>query len=140
MRAAGSILAHLGLAALVGGMLFFGAVMAPLVFLHLPLPVAGPFIRAAFPWYYGYCVGGAGLAAVGFLLRRDWLGVLVCAGVVLVTCWLWLWLLPALDAMRAAGDVVGFTRGHRVSVWVNGAELLAAVMVLVRLAAQPASR
>ena len=136
MRRAGSILAHLGLASLVGGMLFFGAVMAPLVFLHLPLPVAGPFIRAAFPWYYGYCLGAAGVAALGLLLRRDWLGVLVPVAVILLTCWLWLWLLPALDAMRATGDVAGFTRGHRISVWVNGAELLAAVMLLVRLAAR----
>ena len=38
---AGNILVALGLAALVGGMLFFGAVMAPLVFTKLPADVAG---------------------------------------------------------------------------------------------------
>jgi hypothetical protein len=137
MRLWGGILAHLGLAALVGGMLFFGAVMAPLVFLRLPLPVAGPFIREAFPWYYGFCSASAAIVLVGFLLRRDWLGVLVPLGVILVTGWLWLYLLPALDAMRAANDAAGFARGHQLSVWLNGAELLASVMLLVRLAARP---
>lgn len=136
MRLWGGILAHLGLAALVGGMLFFGAVMAPLVFTHLPLPVAGPFIRAAFPWYYGFCSGSAAVVVVGLLLRRDWLALLVPVGIILVTAWLWLYLLPALDAMRAAHDVAGFDRGHQLSVWLNGAELLASVMLLVRLAAR----
>jgi len=134
MRVAGSILLHLGLAALVGGMLFFGTVMAPLVFLHLPIGVAGPFIRGAFPWYYGYCVGAAGIAAVGLLLRREFLALLVPLAVIGVTGWLWLYLLPVLDVMRAAHDAAGFARGHRLSVWLNGAELLAAVMLLIRRA------
>lgn len=134
MRVWGGVLAVLGLAALAGGMLFFGAVMAPLVFLHLPLPVAGPFIRGAFPWYYDYCIDAAVLAAVGFLLRREFLAVLVPAAIIAVTAWLWAYLLPALDAMKAANDVAGFERGHQLSVWLNGAELLATTMLLIRLA------
>ncbi len=134
MRIAGSILLLLGLAALAGGMLFFGVVMAPLVFLHLPLPVAGPFIRGAFPWYYLYCVGAAGVTGVGLLLRREWFSLLVPAAIIAVTLWLWLHLLPALDALRAADDVAGFARGHRLSVWLNGAELLAATMLLIKRA------
>ena len=70
MRTWGSILAIVGLGILVGGMLFFGAVMAPLVFTHLPLPEAGAFIRAAFPWYYGFTLASAALAALGFLLQH----------------------------------------------------------------------
>jgi hypothetical protein len=136
MRSWGGVLAVLGLGALAGGMLFFGAVMAPLVFLHLPLPVAGPFIRIAFPWYYGYCIGSSAVAALGFLLRREFLALLVPLAVAGVTAWLWLYLLPALDAMRAAHDAAGFSRGHQLSVWLNGAELLAATMLLIRLAAK----
>jgi hypothetical protein len=136
MRVWGGILAVLGLSALVGGMLFFGVVMAPLVFLHLPLPVAGPFIRAAFPWYYGYSIGSAAIAGLGFLLRRAWLALLLPLAVMAVTAWLWLYLLPYLDAMKAAHDVAGFTRGHQLSVWLNGAELLAATMLLIRVAAK----
>ena len=134
MRIAGSILLHLGLAALVGGMLFFGVVMAPLVFLHLPIGVAGPFIRGAFPWYYGYCVGAAGVTAVGLLLRREFLALLVPVAIIGITAWLWLYLLPALDVMRAAHDAAGFARGHRLAVWLNGAELLAAMVLLIKRA------
>ncbi len=136
MRPTGGVLAILGLAALAGGILFFGAVMAPLVFLHLPLPVAGPFIRTAFPWYYGYCIGSAGLAGLGFLLRRAWLALLVPVAVAAITAWLWLFLLPVLDGLKAAHDAAGFTRGHQLSVWLNGAELLAVLMQLIRLAAK----
>jgi hypothetical protein len=134
MRGWGSVLAVLGLGALVGGMLFFGAIMAPLVFLHLPLSVAGPFIRGAFPWYYDYCLDAAVLAGVGLALRREWLAALVPAAVIVITAGLWIFLLPALDALKAAHDVAGFERGHQLSVWLNGAELLAATMLLIRLA------
>lgn len=136
MPVAGSILAVLGLASLVGGMLFFGAVMAPVVFLNLPLPVAGPFIRAAFPWYYGFTMASALLAGLGFLLRRDWLALLVPAAVIAVTVWLWFYLLPVLDVLKAVHDAAGFTRGHQLSVWLNGAELLAAIMQLIWLLAE----
>ena len=136
MRVAGGMLALLGLMALGGGMLFFGAVMAPLVFTHLPLPVAGPFIRAAFPWYYGYCTLSAGLAALGLWLRRDWWASLVPVAVILVTGWLWFYLLPVLDAAHMLHEVARFTRGHQLSVWLNGAELLAVVMLLLRMGAR----
>ena len=136
MRAAGSILLLLGLAALVGGMLFFGTVMAPLVFLHLPAFVAGPFIRLTFPWYYNYIIWSAGVVAVGMLLRRDWWWLVVPLAVIGVTCGLWFVLLPLLDGDRAAHDAAGFTFLHQLSVWLNGAELLAAAMLLIRLAAR----
>jgi hypothetical protein len=135
MRVWGGVIAVLGLAALGGGMLFFGAVMAPLVFLHLPLDVAGPFIRTAFPWYYGFCAGSAGVVAVGFLLRKEWLTLLVPLAMIGVTGWLWQDQLPALDALRAAGDTAGFAKAHRLAVWLNGGELAAAAMLLVRVGA-----
>ena len=135
IRVWGGVVAVLGLAALGGGMLFFGAVMAPLVFLHLPLAVAGPFIRTAFPWYYGYCAGSAGVVAVGFLLRKEWLTVLVPLAIIGVSWWLWQDQLPVLDALRAAGDTAGFARGHQLAVSLNGAEMAAAAMLLVRVGA-----
>jgi hypothetical protein len=123
-----------GLAVLVGGMVFFAAVMAPLVFIELPPAVAGPFIRAAFPWYYFYCATSAGVAAFGFLLRPQRVSAIVMLVIVAAVLWAWFWLIPALDAMRAAGDTAGFDRGHTESVWLNGAELLAAFWLLVRVA------
>jgi hypothetical protein len=134
MLKTGSILTALGLAALVGGMVFFGAIMAPLVFTKLPLDVAGPFIRAAFPFYYGYMIVSAGIGVVGFLCRREMVSALVLAIVALVTVWLWAWFIPHLDGLREAGNMVAFNRGHGMSVWIDGAQLIAALGLLVRTA------
>jgi hypothetical protein len=122
------------LAVLLGGMVFFAAVMAPLVFVRLPASVGDPFIRAVFPWYYLYCAVSAGIAALGFLLRRQWVAAGVLLLVVAAVLWAWFWLIPELDALRAAGDMAGFDRGHTESVWLNGAEMLAALWLLVRVA------
>jgi hypothetical protein len=134
MAKTGNILTALGLAALVGGMLFFGVVMAPLVFLKLSPDVAGPFIRAAFPFYYAYIVVSGTLAACGFLLLRQRVSAIVLFAVVALTYFLWFWFLPHLEVMRLAGDAAGFDFGHKVSVWLNGAALIAAVGLLVRTA------
>ena len=131
---AGNILVALGLAALVGGMLFFGAVMAPLVFTKLPADVAGNFIRAAFPFYYAYIIATAAVAAGGFLLRAQVGAASALFVVMAVTVWLLFGWMPHLEAMRVAGDTAGFARGHRFSVWVNGGQLLTAIVLLVRTA------
>jgi hypothetical protein len=109
--------------------------VAYLVFTSLPLDVAGPFIRTIFPWYYGYCLSAAGVAAFGFLLRREWLSVLAGLAIAAVFGWLWQYQLPALDALRAAHDTAGFAKGHQLSVWLNGAALAVAAMLLVRVGA-----
>jgi hypothetical protein len=133
MVKAGTVCAALGLALLVGGMVFFGGIVAPLVFTTLPGEVAGPFIRGMFPFYFGYLAVGAGVSGAGFLVRRE-RGCAAAMGVVLVAVlWAWLWLIPHLDEWRAAGDWAAFDRGHKVSTWLNGAELLAAVWLLVRV-------
>ncbi len=134
MLQTGNVLAALGLAALVGGMLFFGAIMAPLVFTKLPGEFAGPFIRAAFPRYYAFITVSAGIAAIGLLLRGAPASAIAMAIVAVVTIWLWFWLIPQLNALRDAGNTAGFNRGHRLSVWVNGVELVTAILLLVRLA------
>jgi hypothetical protein len=135
MKSWGSILAVVGLGVLAGGMLFFGAVMAPLVFAKLPLPVAGGFIRDVFPWYFGFCAASAAVALAGFLLRREWVA-LVPAFVMGASVWSGAWLLPVMDALKAGGDEPGFAFWHGVSTGVNGVELLAVLVVLVRLGAK----
>ncbi len=133
MRGAFSVCAGLGLALLVGGMVFFGAVMAPLMFTRLPAGVAGPFVRGVFPFYFGFVAAGAGLGLVGFAGRGERVSAAVLGVVLAAVLWAWWWLVPAMDAWRAAGDVAAFTRGHDVSTWLNGAELVAAVWLLARL-------
>ena len=58
------LFAILATAASFGGMLFFAAVVAPLVFARLPAPTAGAFIRQLFPVYYLVMAGCTALAAV----------------------------------------------------------------------------
>jgi hypothetical protein len=134
VRTTANILTALGLAALVGGMLFFGLVVAPLVFIKLPPPVAGPFIRTVFPFYYAFIVISATLAACGFLLRAEKIAATALFVIVAVTYWLWFWLIPHLEIFRLAGDMTDFNRGHTLSVWINGAELIAGLWLLIRFA------
>ena len=107
----------------LGAMLFFSACVAPMVFMRLPPDIAGRFIRALFPWYYGFGLIGssvsallcadtapsaAGLAfatALGFLIARQAL-------------------MPAINAARDASmsDPAAarrFDRLHRASAVVN---------------------
>jgi hypothetical protein len=128
----GRLLSALGLASLIGGMLLFGVVMAPLVFTKLPPDVAGPFIRQLFPCYYWFVIVSAAVAATGFALRRQTVETVALLTIVAVTCWLQWWLIPHLNLLREAGNGAAFARGHRLSVWVNGAELLTALAVLLK--------
>ncbi len=134
MTNTGNIIALLGVAALLGGMLFFGAIMAPLVFTKLPPEVAGAFIRVTFPRYYAFIIAASFVGALGFGLRGQAVPAVALLIVAGVTCWLWFWLIPHLNALRDAGNDAAFARGHRLSVWINGAELLTALWLLVRLA------
>ncbi|MGE4481234.1 DUF4149 domain-containing protein [Acidocella sp.] len=131
-RRFGGILSLAGLGLLAGGMLFFGAVMAPLVFTRLPLDVAGPFIRAAFPFLYGYCLLFAGLSCLGYLARRRLGAALVPGFTILGTLWSWFWLMPRLDAWRLADNSAAFARGHDISTWVFGAEFFLVLLLLIR--------
>jgi len=134
MGQTGTVVAVLGLSALVGGMLFFGAIMAPLVFTKLPPDIAGPFIRAVFPRYYAFITVSSVIAGLGLLLRRAPVSAVALFLVGVLTLWLWFWLIPDLNALREAGNTAGFNCGHRLSVWLNGLELITAIWVLVRLA------
>ena len=134
MTLTANILSSLGLAALIGGMLFFGAIMAPLVFTKLPPEIAGPFIRATFPRYYAFIIASAAIGAVGFLLRRQTLPTVALILVVVINKMLWAGLIPHQNPLRDAGNTTAFARGHRLSVWINGAELLTALWLLVRTA------
>lgn len=127
----GNILAALGLAALIGGMLFFAAIMTPLVFTKLPPDISGPFIRATFPRYYIYVIATAAVAAIGCIIRRQTIPTIALLIIIALTFWLLLWLIPQLNAWRDAGNTAAFQRGHKLSVYLNGTELLTALWLLI---------
>ena len=127
------------LAVLLGSMVFFSFVMAPLIFIKLETAVAARFIRAVFPWYYLLTLLLAG--AVTPLLLADSLVLALCmTGVALAALYLRIWLMPRLNRWRdkgKAGDRAAqarFDAGHRWSVWINAAQLVTVMAVLLLFA------
>jgi hypothetical protein len=133
-------LAAFAAALLVGGMLFFAAVTAPMVFTTLDSATAGHFIRRIFPVYYLVMFAFAAVAALAAIpvLPVD-AGVLAVVAAAFVVARQGL--MPRINALRdreVAGDTAAgarFQRLHRVSVWLNAAQFLAAAVILLRLIA-----
>ena len=124
-------------ACLLGGMVFFAAILAPLVFTKLDGATAARFIRATFPRYYLYVAASAMLGGIG-LVWADCPSGVVLLVVALVTVWLRQGLMGTLNRLRdagLAGDAASnarFDRLHRVSVWVNVAQVVAVLVVMAR--------
>ncbi len=139
LGAASHILGLAALCCLVGGMVFFGIIMAPLVFTRLDMATAGRFIRATFPRYYLYVLISSAVAALALWATDGWsaAGLSVIA---VSTIWLREGLMRRINRLRdaeLAGDATAgaaFARAHRLSVLINQAQLLAALAVVVRVA------
>jgi len=136
------LLALLSVGALWGGMAFFAAVYAPLVFIKLEAEAAGRFIRQVFPVYYLAMGIMSGIAALALALS-DRHGVTAAFAMACVCAAFWLArqaLMPRInrsrDAHLAGDDSAGrrFKRLHRASVIVNGVQLLVVLVVLARFA------
>ena len=133
-----TIIAVFALALLLGGMIFFAAVMAPLVFTRLPAKQAGAFIRAVFPIYYLYVLASSVVAALALATRWD--GA-VMAVVAALTIWLRQGLMPRINTLSDAaqsGDGTAkrrFDAAHRMSVALNVVQIIATGAILARVAA-----
>jgi hypothetical protein len=120
-------------AAVFGGMLFFMAFFAPMVFRHLEREAAGAFMRKVFPTYYGVMGPVSALPALllfpshsyGFELAV----MLVVAGAFVIGSRVFT---PALG--RDDADRSRFSLIHRLSVITHLAQFAAVTTVLVRLA------
>ena len=128
---------------LLGAMVFFSGVIAPLIFTKLEADVAGRFIRQVFPWYYLTVIILSGLAALSLFMFRPWdalaLACVALAGVLARQV-----LMPPINRARDAGlagdSAAGrrFSRLHRLSVWINAAQIITAGIVMARLVPAPA--
>ncbi|HEV7263911.1 MAG TPA: DUF4149 domain-containing protein [Falsiroseomonas sp.] len=133
-----SVLALISLfavALLLGGMVFFAALVAPIVFRVLPAEPGGRFIRALFPRHYTWVLGCAAAAAVAlFSLSKPDAGLM--AAIAALAFWLRQVLMPRINALsdRAkAGDAAAqkaFDRHHKLSVAANLLQMIAAAAVL----------
>lgn len=134
----GKLLAILCAAAAFGGMLFFAAVLAPLIFARLPAATAGGFIRQVFPVYYLVMAGTTALGALG-AARGAPIDGAILAGLAVGFLAARFVLLPNINLLRdaaLAGDAPSETRFrllHRASTVLNTIQLLAVTAVLVRL-------
>ncbi|MBU8537071.1 DUF4149 domain-containing protein [Falsiroseomonas tokyonensis] len=122
-------------ALLFGGMAFFAALIAPIVFRVLPGDMAGRFIRSVFPPYYLWVLATSAAACVAlFPLSKIDAGIM--AAIAGLTVFLRQMLMPRINALSdrvKAGDTTaqrGFDTGHRLSVAANLLQLVAAGVVL----------
>ena len=124
--------------ALAGSMIFFGAVVAPLVFRVLPVDVAGTFLRAFFPHYYLWGLVVALIATVvGAFVGPT--SLVLCLLVVALFLYVRQSLMPMINRARdasLAGDAAAkdrFERLHHASVAINLTQLVILLMVAARL-------
>ena len=118
-------------AVLFGGMTFFMAFFAPMIFRNLPREAAADFMRALFPKYFSV-MGIVALMPLLVLLpihayRPEGLAMMVVAILFFAMRGL---LLPALEKQRKAGAML-----HRASVFIHMAQWAVVAVVFVRLAA-----
>ncbi len=117
-------------AGVLGAMLFFAAVVAPLVFAHFPEDEAGAFIRRLFPRYYDVLAIVSALAAV---LALGTLEGVILAAVAALFVLSRFWLMPRINAARdmGAAAVNRFESLHRASVVINLVQMVALLGVMV---------
>ncbi len=126
------------IAILLGAMSFFSAVMAPLIFVKLEPAVAGRFIRELFPWYYLVIIILSSVGAAALLTLRPAVAIAL-AGVAVAGVLARQALMPQINRARdaAAGGDTGaqrrFNHLHRLSVVINGAQMLTLAFVLASL-------
>ncbi|MCS6890169.1 MAG: DUF4149 domain-containing protein [Rhodovarius sp.] len=119
----------------LGGMVFFTAAVAPLVFRVLPAEAAGRFIRAIFPVFYLYVLATSGAAAVA-LIPLSGTAAGMMAAVAGLAFWLRQVLLPRIntlsDQARAGQEEAArrFRQLHRLSVLANLLQMATVMAVL----------
>ena len=118
---------------LLGAMLFFPSVVAPVVFTSLPEAQAGAFLRSMFPRYYAFMIALSLIAALLFLVVSDesaYQAAIVCLLVGVSRLWLIMWLMARINRARdaqLAGDTEAgrrFDRDHKLSVGINMVQLV----------------
>ena len=119
----------------LGGMVFFAACVAPLVFSRLPAEYAGRFIRGLFPIYYLYVLGLSAAAAVA-LMPLSLVAAGLAGAVALSALWLRQVLMKTInrlsDAAQAGDAAAGrrFARMHRLSVIMNVLQMAVLAVLL----------
>jgi uncharacterized membrane protein len=130
-----SLLAIVLVALLLGSMVFFAGVMAPLIHRKLPPEVAGAFLQEVFPVYFLVMLGLSLLGAAAAFKPNP-----IAAGALLLVAIGFLYgrfyLLPRINKLRDESDLseTPFRRLHHQSVVINLVQMVVALVVLLGLA------
>ena len=125
---------------LFGAMGFFSFVIAPLTFGLLPAEHAGKFVRGLFPWYYLVSLILAFLAGAALVGSRPTEAAILFA-IALGAAISRQVLMPRINDHRdaaKAGDEKAekiFDRLHKITVYINVAQLVALMVAMVLLVA-----
>ena len=123
---------------LLGAMLFFSGLVAPMVFMKLDSGSAGKFIRSIFPHYYT-CIIILSLISSGLLAPNSQAPSIMIGLVFLLGLISRQILMPRINSYRdaeIAGDErakILFDRLHQLSVWINVSQLTLLIGALVVL-------
>jgi hypothetical protein len=123
--------AHLLVALLFGGMLFFSAGFAAFLFKHLPPTEARMLIRSVFPPFYLFVIFASGLA-VGMYWIFDPFNTALMGGVMLTAVAARQILMPAINQATDLGMKKRFILLHGFSVVVTLGHILVTALVLCR--------
>lgn len=125
--------AVLSTALLFGGMTLYSFGFAAFLFTALPAPTAGAALRRAFPWFYGFVIATAAVAAL-LWWPHDTGSAVLMALVAITTVPVRQLLMPAINRATDAGQRQRFKWLHGLSVLVTLGHIAATGWLLSRLA------
>ena len=123
---------------LLGAMLFFSFLVAPITFIKLEPKSAGQLIRSIFPYYYLIIIFFSLIAAVLLTLAHHTSAVLMLF-IALSGLFSRQSLIPKINNYRdaeIAGDTSAkskFDRLHRLSVGINGGQIILLIVSIVQI-------
>ena len=121
------------IAMILGIMLFFSFVIAPVVFTTLDEENARKFIRRIFPFYYNVNLGISFIVLIIFFILRNF-GInfyLILAVVILFATSNYL-LMPMINKYRDNKQDKKFKYSHLISVAINFIQMICLVFLLVK--------
>jgi hypothetical protein len=121
-------------AVIVGGMVTFQILFAPLIFIKLPNDVARPFIRKFFPFYYLYFgLLSIALCGVSYLLLEQSFGTTLFAAFVITAVGFIVSrqiFMPLANRATDQDRQADFTKYHRITVLINTVQLVTMIVAL----------
>ena len=116
----------------LGIMLFFSFILAPMIFKVLPPDNAGVFIRAIFPYYYLVNLLILGLVSGFYIFYQTFiLGFYLVLTSALLFFFNLVYLMPKINKLKDERNEKAFKISHFISVVINFAQLIMLGIVLV---------